>query len=89
MSFVKRYTKQIAGFYSCFDRVVINGTLPGFCIPTTKFPNPKRLLIHQKNIRQMVRKQLKKQFPNWKCLPKKAKKVFAKKVLAEVVSEYN
>ncbi|MCP3887656.1 MAG: hypothetical protein GY702_02125 [Desulfobulbaceae bacterium] len=31
MSFVKRYLKQIAGVSSCFDRVVINGTLPGFC----------------------------------------------------------
>jgi len=31
MSFVKRYSNQIAGVYSCFDRVVINGTLPGFC----------------------------------------------------------
>ena len=31
MSFLKRYSKQIAGVYSCFDRVVINGTLPGFC----------------------------------------------------------
>jgi len=25
MSLVKRYSNQIAGVYSCFDRVVING----------------------------------------------------------------
>ena len=31
MSLLKRYAKQINGVYSCFDRVVINGTLPGFC----------------------------------------------------------
>lgn len=31
MSLIKRYSNQIAGVYSCFDRVVINGTLPGFC----------------------------------------------------------
>ena len=45
--------------------------------------------MHHKNIKLMVRKQLKKQFPNWKRLPKKTKKEFAKKVLAEVVSEYD
>ncbi len=45
--------------------------------------------MHHKNIKLMVRRQLKKQFPNWKRLPKKAKKAFAKKVLAEVVSEYD
>jgi len=31
MSLLKRYANQINGVYSCFDRVVINGTLPGFC----------------------------------------------------------
>ena len=45
--------------------------------------------MHHKNIKLMVRKQLKKQFPNWKRLPKKTKKEFAKKVLAEVVSKYD
>ncbi len=45
--------------------------------------------MHHKNIKLMVRRQLKKQFPNWKRLPKKAKKEFAKKVLAEIVSEYD
>jgi len=45
--------------------------------------------MHHKNIKLTVRKQLKKQFPNWKRLPKKTKKELAKKVLAEVVSEYD
>jgi hypothetical protein len=45
--------------------------------------------MHHKNIKLTVRKQLKKQFPNWKCLSKKAKKELARNVLAEVVSEYN
>jgi hypothetical protein len=45
--------------------------------------------MHHKNIKLMVRKQLKKQFPNWKRLPKKARKEFAKDVLAEVVSKYD
>jgi hypothetical protein len=27
----ERYSKQIAGVYSCYDRVVIQGTLPVFC----------------------------------------------------------
>lgn len=45
--------------------------------------------MHHKNIKLMVRKQLKKQFPNWKRLPKKTKKEFAKKILTEVVAEYD
>jgi len=45
--------------------------------------------MHPKNIRLIVRKQLKKQFPNWKRLPKKTKKELAEKVLAEVISEYD
>ena len=45
--------------------------------------------MHHKNIKLIVRKQLKKQFPNWKCLPKKTKKELARKVLAEVVAEYD
>jgi hypothetical protein len=28
--FIDRYTDQIKGTVSCFDRVVIKGTLPGF-----------------------------------------------------------
>ena len=45
--------------------------------------------MHHKDIKLIVRKQLKKQFPNWKRLLKKTKKELAKKVLAEVVSEYD
>ncbi|HID35948.1 MAG TPA: transposase [Ghiorsea sp.] len=37
----------------------------------------------------IVRKQLKNQFPGWKRLPKKNKKELARKVLAEVVAEYD
>jgi hypothetical protein len=45
--------------------------------------------MHHKNIKLIVRKQLKKQFPNWKRLPKEAKKELARNVLAEVVAEYD
>jgi hypothetical protein len=45
--------------------------------------------MHHKNIKLTVRKQLKKQFPNWRRLSKKAKKELARNVLAEVVSEYD
>jgi hypothetical protein len=45
--------------------------------------------MHHKNIKRIVRKQLKKQFPNWKRLRKKIKKEFAQKVLEEVVAEYD
>lgn len=45
--------------------------------------------MHQKNIKLIVRKQLKNQFPNWKRLPKKTKKDIAQKVLAEVTSGYD
>ena len=45
--------------------------------------------MHHKNIKLTVRKQLKNQFPDWKRLPKKTKKELARKVLAEVVAEYN
>ena len=45
--------------------------------------------MHHKNIKLTVRKQLKKQFPNWKRLSKKAKKELARNVLAEVVGEYD
>ena len=45
--------------------------------------------MHHKNIKRIVRKQLKIQFPNWKRLPKKTKKELAREVLAAVVSEYD
>jgi hypothetical protein len=58
--------------------------------PYQKIPkSKKRLPMHHKDIKLIVRKQLKKQFPNWKRLLKKTKKELAKKVLAEVVSEYD
>ncbi|TCL62459.1 hypothetical protein EDC14_102578, partial [Hydrogenispora ethanolica] len=28
-SLLERYTKQISGILSCFDRITITGTLPG------------------------------------------------------------
>ncbi len=31
MLLTDRYADQIQGVYSCYDRVVIQGTLPGFC----------------------------------------------------------
>jgi len=45
--------------------------------------------MHHKNIKLLIRKQLKKQFPQWKRLTKKTKKELAKKVLAEVVCQYD
>ncbi|GBE12602.1 MAG TPA: hypothetical protein ENG79_08485 [Desulfobacteraceae bacterium] len=45
--------------------------------------------MYHKNIKLSVRKQLKKQFPNWKRLPKKQKKDIAQKVLAEAIAEHN
>jgi hypothetical protein len=45
--------------------------------------------MHHKNIKLLVKKQLKKQFPTWKRLGKKQKKDIARKVVAEVVAEYD
>lgn len=45
--------------------------------------------MHHKNIKLIIRRQLKKQFSNWKRLGKKQKKDIASKVLAEVVAEYD
>jgi hypothetical protein len=45
--------------------------------------------MHHKNIKLMIRKQLKKQFPNWNRLTRKEKKEIAEKVLAELVTEYD
>ena len=39
--------------------------------------------MHHKNIKLLVRKQLKKQYPNWNRLNRKIKKEIARKVLAE------
>ncbi len=45
--------------------------------------------MHHKNIKLLIRKQLKKQFPNWKRLTKKMKKELARKIQAETVAEYD
>lgn len=45
--------------------------------------------MHHKNIKLIVRKQLKKQYPNWNRLNRKTKKEITRKILAEHVSEYD
>lgn len=45
--------------------------------------------MHHKNIKLQIRKQLKKQFPNWNRLSKKQKKEIARKLLAEAVGKYD
>jgi len=45
--------------------------------------------MHHKNIKALVRKQLKKQFPNWKRLDHKTKQTLSEQVLAEVEAEYD
>jgi hypothetical protein len=37
----------------------------------------------------IVRKQLKKEFPKWKCLPKKMKREISKQVVDEVTTDYD
>ena len=45
--------------------------------------------MHLKNIKAIIRKQLKTYYRNWKRLAKKEKKSVAKKVLDEVVKGYD
>lgn len=45
--------------------------------------------MHHKNIKLVIRKQLKKQYPNWNRLNRKTKKEIVTKVLAEVKAEYD
>ena len=45
--------------------------------------------MHHKNIKLIIRKQLKNKFPNWKRLPKKLKKQIARDVLKEACAEYD
>lgn len=45
--------------------------------------------MHHKNIKAIIRKQLKKEYPSWRLLTKKEKKVIANMVLNEVVKEYD
>ena len=42
-----------------------------------------------KDIKNTVRKQLKKEYPNWKRLKKKEKKAIAQQVLTEIVNDYD
>ncbi|MCP4403480.1 MAG: hypothetical protein GY801_40010 [bacterium] len=43
--------------------------------------------MHHKQIKALIRKQLKKEYPNWKRLSKKQKKALAKQVLTAVVED--
>jgi len=45
--------------------------------------------MHHKNIKLLVRKQLKKHYPRWNRLNRKTKKEIAAKVLGEVVADYD
>ena len=45
--------------------------------------------MHHKNIKLIVKKQLKEQYPHWKRLRRKKKKAIAKKVTAEVVKMHD
>jgi len=45
--------------------------------------------MHHKDIKRIIIKQLKSEYPQWKKLPKRKKKEIAKKVLDEVVKGYD
>lgn len=45
--------------------------------------------MHHKDIKRQIRKQLKKEYRNWKRLNKKDKKSIARMVLDEMVSDYD
>ena len=45
--------------------------------------------MHHKNIKLIVRKQLKKRYPHWNRLGNKSKREIARKVLEEVITEYD
>ena len=45
--------------------------------------------MHKKDIKRIVKNQLKNEFPNWKRLSRKKKKALAKQVLKEVVKNYS
>ena len=44
--------------------------------------------MHRKDIKTQIRKQLKTQVPNWHCLTRKEKKEIARKVLEQVIENY-
>ena len=45
--------------------------------------------MHHKNIKLIIRKQLKKQYPNWNRLKRKVKKHIIREVMAEYASDYD
>jgi hypothetical protein len=45
--------------------------------------------MQEKIIKRLVLKQLKRDFPDWRRLPKAKKKALAKQVLGEAVAQYN
>jgi len=45
--------------------------------------------MHDKNIKRLVKKQLKQRFPEWHKLTRRKKKELAKRVLEEVVRTYS
>jgi len=45
--------------------------------------------MHEKHIKLLVKKQIKKQYPNWKRLTKKEKRAIAKQVTEEVIKLYD
>lgn len=47
MLLTERYSEQIAGVVSCYDRLVIQGTLPGWCFDggMTAFLNVNKIRI--------------------------------------------
>ena len=47
------------------------------------------VLMHHKQLKALIRKQLKKAYPNWKRLSNTQKKALAKQVLHAVVEEYD
>ncbi|MCI5127096.1 MAG: transposase, partial [Candidatus Electrothrix sp. AUS3] len=46
-------------------------------------------VMHNKNIKRIVQKELKKNYPNWNRLNRKTKKEISRKVLAQVAGEYD
>ena len=45
--------------------------------------------MHHKNIKLIIRKQLKKQYPGWNRLKRKVKKHIIREVMAEYTSDYD
>ncbi len=45
--------------------------------------------MHEKNIKRIITKQLKKNFPKWKNMPKKSKKELIKEIMIEVAGNYD